>query len=132
MSGWLDTPVLQVIEKGLDASSMRQKVLSNNVSNAETPGFKRSDVDFKKALDKAMGTSNTLSLKLSSPKHIAGVTDGPENLIVTDQSSLHNNGNNVDIDREMTNIAENGIYFNSLTRTSSMQLGIMRLLINQK
>lgn len=132
MSSWLDTPVLQVLEKGLDASSLRQKVLSNNVANIETPGFKRSDVDFKKALENALNTKDSLSLKLTSQKHIAGVNKGLEELIVTDPSSLHNNGNNVNIDREMTNVAENGIYYNSLTRTASMQIGIMRLLINQK
>ena len=131
MSGWLDTPLLKIMEKGLDTSSLRQKVIANNVANLETPGFKRSDVDFQKAFDNALGKDNNLSLKLTSAKHIPGVGD-MQNILVTDPSSIQTNGNNVDIDREMTNVAENGIYFSSVSRATTMQMGILRLLINQK
>lgn len=131
MSGWLNGPVLNVLQKGLEASSMRQQVLSNNVANIDTPNFKRSDVDFQAVLGAALGEkSKILSMKLTSPKHIPGVAEGGGSGIVTDQTtSLRNDGNNVDVDREMSNVAENGLYYNSLTRAISSQLGLLRMVI---
>lgn len=131
MSGWLDGPVLNVLQKGLDASSMRQKVLTNNVANIDTPNFKRSDVDFQAVLGAVLGEkSGDLSMKLTSPKHITGFADGSGSGIVTDQAtSFRNDGNNVDVDREMSNVAENGLYYNSLTRAISSQLGLLRMVI---
>ncbi|OLN33477.1 flagellar basal body rod protein FlgB [Desulfosporosinus metallidurans] len=131
MSGWLDGPVLNVLQKELNASSLRQQVLANNVANIDTPNFKRSDVDFQAVLNAALGQTNgDLSLKLTSLRHIPGVAEGDGTGIVTDQTtSLRNDGNNVDVDREMSNVAENGLYYNSLTRTISSQLGLLRMVI---
>ena len=41
------------IEKAMQGSLLRQQVLANNLANANTPGFKRSDVDFQSALAQA-------------------------------------------------------------------------------
>ena len=131
MSSWLEGPVLNVLQKGLDASSMRQQVLSNNVANIDTPNFKRSDVDFQAVLGAALGEkSETLSMRLTSSKHLIGLAEGAGSGIVTDQAtSLRNDGNNVDVDREMSNVAVNGLYYNSLTRAISSQLGLLRMVI---
>jgi|SRR5680860_359039 len=131
MSGWLNGPVLNVLQKGLEASSMRQQVLSNNVANIDTPNFKRSDVDFQAVLGAALGEKgSTLAMKLTSTHHIPGLADKGGIGVVMDQAtSLRNDGNNVDVDREMTNVAENGIYYNSLTRAISSQLGLLRMVI---
>jgi len=131
MSGWLDGPVLNVLQKGLEASSLRQQVLSNNVANIDTPNFKRSDVDFQAVLGAALGkTSGALSLKLTLPQHIPSVAEGSGSGIVTDQTtSSRNDGNNVDVDSEMSNVAENGLYYNSLTSAISLQLSLLRMVI---
>ncbi len=134
MSGWLDSPILQLLEKGLDASSLRQQVLANNVANVDTPGFKRSDVDFQKVLASAMnGSAETLPLKETSPKHLPGVITGNKNVIVQDNStSLRNDGNNVDIDQEMTDVAKNEIYFNAVTQAYNDKLNILNTVIQGK
>ncbi len=131
MSGWLDGPVLNVLQKGLEASSLRQKVLANNVANIDTPSFKRSDVDFQTVLGAALGEkSGALSMKLTSTQHLPGLTNGSGSGIVTDQTTtLRNDGNNVDIDKEMSNVAENGLYYNSLTSAISLQLSLLRMVI---
>jgi flagellar basal-body rod protein FlgB len=133
MSGWLDGPVLNVLQKGLETSSLRQQVLSNNVANIDTPNFKRSDVDFQAVLGAALGENGgALSLKMTSPRHIPGVTDGngSGSGIVTDKTTtLRNDGNNVDVDSEMSKVAENGLYYNSLTSAISLQLSLLRMVI---
>ena len=131
MSGWLDNPVLTVLEKGLNAASLRQKVLADNLANVDTPGFKRSEVDFQLALNAALGRSESvLSLKTTLPRHIASGLAENQSLVQTDHStSFRNDANNVDIDHEMVNVAENGLYYNALTRTISSQLGMLRMVI---
>lgn len=133
MSDWLNTPALQVMEKGLDASSLRQKVLANNVANVDTPGFKRSDVDFQAALSSALGQSDVLSLKTTLPDHLPGVTNPASVEVKTDgNTTMRNDGNNVDIDKEMADVAENTIYYDSVTQAISSQLGILRMVIQEK
>lgn len=131
MSGWLDNPVLTVLEKGLTASSLRQKVLADNVANVDTPGFKRSDVNFEVALNAALGKSGpNLALKTTASRHIPNGLVENQSIVQTDNStSIRNDSNNVDIDREMSNVAENGLYYNALTRTISSQLGMLRMVI---
>ncbi|HZK53844.1 MAG TPA: flagellar basal body rod protein FlgB [Desulfosporosinus sp.] len=135
MSGWLNGQVLNVLQKGLEASSMRQQVLANNVANIETPGFKRSDVDFQTVLGTVLADKGgPLSMKLTDQKHILGISNvggpGSGSGIVTDQSTtLRSDGNNVDVDSEMTNVAENGLYYNSLTSAISSQLGLLRMVL---
>lgn len=134
MSGWLDTPILNVLAKSLDASSLRQKVLADNVANVDTPGFKRSDVDFQAALASALGEQGqTLPLKETLQGHLPGVADSGSNIVVKDQSTaFRNDGNNVDIDKEMSNVAENGLYYNSTTQAISSQLALLRMVIQEK
>jgi flagellar basal-body rod protein FlgB len=137
MAGWLDGPVLSVLEKGLDASSLRQRVISNNVANVDTPNFKRSDVDFQSVLGAVIGENAEngadLPLKVTDPQHLTGTTNNAQKAIVTDQNSIYrNDGNNVDIDREMANVAENGLYYNSVTQTITSQLGLLRMAIDGK
>jgi len=132
MPGWLDNPLLNRLEKGLDASSLRQKVLANNMANVDTPGFKRSDVDFAAVFGEALG-GEQLPLKATSPLHLTGVAGGEESVVRTDnRTTLRNDGNNVDIDREMANVAENSLYYNGVTRSLSAQLELLRMVIQQK
>jgi flagellar basal-body rod protein FlgB len=46
---------LNILEKGLDASWTRNEVLANNIANADTPDFKRSDIEFESVFQKALG-----------------------------------------------------------------------------
>lgn len=114
MSGWMDTTAISILEKGLDASSLRQKVLADNVANVDTPGFKRSDVDFAAVLQSAVGGDDSAAV------------------VKDETSSMRSDGNNVDIDREMTNVAENELYYEGVTQALSNQLGILRMVIRGK
>jgi len=131
MPGWLDNPVFKILEKGLDAASLRQKVLANNIANVDTPGFKRSDVNFEAVFNEAL--NNELPLKRTSPKHLPGVSTGKGDIIQVDNSTtMRNDNNNVDIDREMTNVAENTLYYNGVARALSSQLEMLRTVIRQR
>lgn len=134
MSGWLDTPNIKVLEKGLDATSLRQQVLANNIANVDTPDFKRSDVDFAAVLGSVMKDPDQLALKTSSPQHFtSGASAGNGQAVVEDDSTtLRNDGNNVDIEQEMTNMAENSLQYNAIARAITAQFTNLSIAINAK
>lgn len=51
-----------ILDKAADASWMRENVITNNIANIDTPGYKRQDVDFESVLQKALGKTNTATL----------------------------------------------------------------------
>src|SRR4051812_37766610 len=110
---------ITVLERSLDASSLRNKVISNNISNIDTPGFKRTEVSFEQTLQEALA-GDTLTGRRTNERHIPIGTDNLSDVrpsLFTDKStSMRLDGNNVDIDAEMTGLATNQIQYNALTQ----------------
>ncbi len=100
------------IEKALNYSTERNSVISNNIANVDTPNYKTRDVTFKNILNQE---ENHLSAKRTHPKHLpfSTVSSGYQTVINRNTMYSHN-GNNVDIDKEMTSLAENQIYYRSM------------------
>ena len=100
-----DDPTLTILQKGLDATSLRQKVIANNVANFNTPGFKKSYVSFEDQLKAAINNSGG-PLKGTHAKHIgtANAAFSPEVKQVKG-TTMRYDGNNVDVDEEMVNLA---------------------------
>lgn len=125
-------------EKQLDASALRQKVISNNISNVNTPGFKKSDVTFEEKLNQAMNLDGSkLGLVATNEKHFAFRTGrssvgSVEPEIVTDGStSMRQDENNVDIDIEMANLAKNNISYQTMTRLIGTKFGMISSAISE-
>lgn len=118
------------LQSGLGAANLRNRVLANNIANEATPYFKRSDVAFEGLLQKEMnGVNSTLSGKRTDPRHfiIGPSSHIPEPTISTDESSsMNNNGNNVDVEREMSLLAENQLRYNSYVQSVNEHIRLMR------
>jgi flagellar basal-body rod protein FlgB len=105
------------LERAMSGAQMRQQVLANNLANANTPGFKRSDVDFHSALAAAFGQG------AATPAQIAQARFG----VSTDSAtSMRMDGNNVDVDTEMANLSENSLDFQSLTSVLTSRIKILQ------
>jgi flagellar basal-body rod protein FlgB len=131
MVGWLDFKILNQLEKALDATNLRYKILADNIANIDTPGFKRSDINFQAVLKEVMADHQGLALKRTSDRHLSG-NRFSEDIIVQDNStSYRNDGNNVDIDLEMTRLAENTIQYNALARIYSSHLNLLRQVVRE-
>jgi len=93
--------------------SKRSGLLASNIANADTPGYKARDIDFRAALSRASGEQ--LALKTTRGNHIASAgngTSGPEVLYrVPTQPSL--DGNTVDSQQEKARFTENAIRYQS-------------------
>ncbi|PSL51184.1 flagellar basal-body rod protein FlgB [Salsuginibacillus halophilus] len=105
---------LQAAMHGLDGAAARQNSISNNISNVDTPNYSREVTSFKDTLNQAVQNGN-LEAHQTNDEHIAFGTQEVGPKTTKDTSSMYNhNGNNVDMDREMANMAQNQIYYNAL------------------
>src|SRR4051794_32588917 len=102
------------LERAISGASMRQEVLANNLANAETPGFQRSDVDFHSTLAAAM--------KSDDGGRIEATSFSPQ----TDAQTLRADGNGVDIDVESANMAKNGLEYEALVSVAKARIGIIQ------
>ncbi|RED66021.1 flagellar basal body rod protein FlgB [Cohnella lupini] len=120
------------LENAINAATMRQRVLSNNIANVDVPYFKRSDVAFEEFLTQAIGGQGTKALagKLTDPRHIPinGAYPSPSPQVVSDESTaINNNRNNVDMDKEMALLAENQLRYNLLSQQVGHEAKMMRI-----
>jgi len=106
------------IEKGLDAAWLKNQVISNNIANADTEGFKSSSVEFESAFKKALAQDRFVT-KQTREKHIDfnNSVDDLSATVVTDRdTTMLADGNNVDLDYENAELAKNTIYYNTLVQ----------------
>ncbi|GGD68450.1 flagellar basal body rod protein FlgB [Paenibacillus nasutitermitis] len=129
----LNSPGFHRLQGAISAAEMRQRVISNNVANDDTPKFKRSDVTFEQLLDQTLSNGMpVLAGKRTDTRHIPiGASSSlPEAKIVTDEHSvMNNNSNNVDIDREMSLLAENQLSYNFYIQQLNHDVKMMRTAI---
>jgi flagellar basal-body rod protein FlgB len=79
-----------LLSKLLDLTSTTNKVLANNIANANTPGFKKYDVSFQKELVKAVESKDINKIKAVQEK-----------ITLSRDKSTRKDGNNVDLDKEL-------------------------------
>lgn len=103
------------LERALAGAAQRQQLLANNLANANTPGFKRSDLDFHSQLAAALETGRP-SAQLASGS-FTPQTDTT--------SSMQADGNNVDVDTEMANVSANALDYQSLVAVASARLKML-------
>ena len=100
----------------MDYSSVNGKVISNNISNYNTPGYKTQSLKFEDILNQQSG----ISLRTDNEKHISNSStsslDDISNMqtVVDDTGSSRVDGNNVDLTNEMVKMLQN----NALMTTS--------------
>lgn len=121
------------LEGAINASNLRQQVITNNIANADTPYFKRSDVSFENMLQTQMdGTNGSIHGTTTNPRHfqIGSTGDVPQAMITSDNSTVMNNNlNNVDMDSEMTSLAENQLRYSAYIEQVNHQIKMMRTAI---
>jgi flagellar basal-body rod protein FlgB len=109
--------VPKAMKKSLDLMSTRQSVISSNIGNLDTPGFKASEIDFQGQLREALGSKGQLKLQATNEKHFGPKTSNISSLSADpfeEEDAAKSNGNNVDVDKEMAKMAENQIFYNAV------------------
>jgi flagellar basal-body rod protein FlgB len=128
------------LERSLDVRLVRHNVLSGNVANVDTPGFRPKDVDFAAAMAVVNGNSTgleTMQVGMTEAGHMDGTpTPGDagqdalasKDLPIIDvaSSGASLDGNGVDLDRTMVSMAENALQYGASARAAGRKLAILR------
>lgn len=106
---------VDVLNKAADASYYRNELLSNNVANVDTPGYKRKDLEFEVHLNRAIESAGDVKDTLTKKVHNVDLSEA-KMVTYIDNSDLSYriDGNNVDIATEETELATNQLVYNGL------------------
>lgn len=127
----IDEIAYSFIKKSLNASTERGRVIAHNIANVNTTGFKASKVIFEDKLNDVL-ESRSIGLKTTNNKHIndGNTIEGFKHEIKADRStSMRANGNNVDIDGQMTELAANSILYNGLVNQANNRIAMRRYVV---
>ena len=95
----------------------RQKVISSNIANINTPGYKTTELVFEDELNNSI-TNNSLQLKATNSKHMTNINSSLANsnpkLMEVDNLEEQNDGNNVNLDTQMGEMSKNKILFDAI------------------
>ena len=135
MSLFNDTAQL-LAQKTLDLRTERHKLLSSNVANLDTPGYRAEDLVFENSLVAALEAETPGPLKVTDERHLDG-NDAPL-LDTIEGQRIHSatpladfDGNTVDLDKEMAKMAENQLMYNASIRMLSHQFRMLKTAISE-
>lgn len=100
---------MMVLEKMIDISVFRQKLLASNIANADTPGYKAKDIAFQDELNKAVEGAK-----------------GSYKIYETYSSMPNRDGNSVNLDVEMSKMTENALIHSAATQILSTKIRMMK------
>ena len=123
---------VNVLKKAADASWKRNEVIANNIANVSTPGYKRKDMQFENYLRRELMRDYSSDDDLN--RRVANVDlDRLGTRVYTDQSELSYrlDGNNVDINTENANLAENQIRYYTLLNSMTQEFSRIKSVLSK-
>lgn len=121
----------RLLHAAMSGLAVRQRVISDNIANVDTPGFKASEVSFERALRRASGADQELRLmKVEHGLPEPGDESGGAQVTPLAQTTRRLDGNNVDIDQQMLELASTNTTFNALAQLELARLQALRTVIN--
>ena len=100
----------------LDATVVRQQVVSHNLANVNTPGYQKLEVTFEEQFAKALSGSNDIST----------ATDVKARVQTSKDAATRPDGNTVDLDHEMGEMQRTALMFQTYSKLLETRLGMMR------
>ena len=98
-------------KKFLDVSSFRQKLIGGNVANASTPGYKSKDIDFHEEFNRLTKDGSRLAGTVTHQAHIPTGHHEARPPEADELNVKEGDLNSVDIDKEISNLAQNELMF---------------------
>ncbi len=132
-----DTPTLQAAERALSRATARHKILAHNLANVNTPNFVRLDLPEGEAppsrLAQRAQQAGVLPLRTTDPRHVAlprtaqvrQPTPAPQPM------PMRTDGNTIDPEYEMAQLAENELRYAMLARIANSQIQGLRNAIRE-
>lgn len=112
------TPQLEQLPALMDVAQLRQRVISQNLANVNTPGYKRLDVEFEETLARVLEQQDSVGK--------SGVSNVAAKIVEDTSTSVRADGNNVDVDRELGQLNKNAMLFQMYSQLMRSQFDAMR------
>ncbi|MCX8029470.1 MAG: flagellar basal body rod protein FlgB [Brevinematales bacterium] len=116
-----DGKLLDIIKRDLNAVVIRHNVISDNIANADTPGFRRAEVSFESQLKRALDSEKQplYPARMSDSRHIPfderiDYRTVKPRISIEYDTFYRNDKNGVDIDKEMVEFSKNAMRYNLL------------------
>lgn len=132
-----DIALFKAMNARMNYDTQRQKVLSENVSNADTPNYRPGDLkkyDFANMLGDLAGSQAKLRPAMTSPMHMSltgGKAADPKNAPSKMVYEIKPGGNGVDLEEQMVKQTQNGIDYNLMTSLYQKNMAMMKTAIGQ-
>jgi flagellar basal-body rod protein FlgB len=127
---------IDALATALNFRQMRQEIISSNIANSETPGYKAKRIQFEEALARALDVDGQNSLKTTSDKHFntgGGSLESASPEIYEDPNGeVSINGNTVDRDKEMALMAENKILYDAAIQLLNKKLSLKKYILSSE
>ncbi|MEC3607091.1 flagellar basal body rod protein FlgB [Bacillus glycinifermentans] len=118
---------IKTLEGALQRANVKQKVISDNIANVDTPNYKAKKVSFKNMLNEE---SSRIDATKTDYRHIDFKgNESNYSIVSSKQTSYQQNRNNVDIDQEMSKMAENQIQYQALVERISGKFNSLKTAI---
>ena len=122
----------QTIGKALDSTVLRNKVIAQNIANAETPGYKKREVAFEDVFNQVL-EDDIIRLRRTDARHISNIPDSlsqvQPKVVQINSTSVTNDQNNVDIDEEMALLAMNTERYQVLARLMDQNIARYNIIL---
>lgn len=126
-------PTIGALNTSLNLRLMNQNVISSNIANADTPGYKSKAMEFESAFRDALAVGGTLPAEGTHPDHIVHRTTDPvDPEIYDDPNGVESlDGNTVDRSAEMAKLAENQLVYDASAELLKKKLGMLKYAITE-
>lgn len=126
----------QALATSLNFRQLRQEVLSSNIANSETPGYKAKVVDFEDALARAINVDGQEALNVNNPKHYnvggGGFSTLSPRVYKDPNGVVSEDGNTVDREAEMVKMTENKIMYDASVQLLNKKLGLWKYMLSSE
>ena len=126
-------PTIGALNTSLNLRLLNQNVISSNIANADTPGYKAKAVEFEGALRDALNVGGDLPMESTDPRHIVHrSTDPVEPEIYDDPNGVESlDGNTVNRAEEMAKLAQNQLLYDASAEMLKRKLGMLKYAITE-
>ena len=126
-----------LLAKAMDYRALRADLISSNIANIDTPGYKSRDIEFETSLKEEEDRlydvkSHMLELAKTDSKHLNPLRDNENQtgtIFFRDGQDSRNDGNTVDLDVETTELAKNRVMYDALTAALKKDSSLFRSVI---
>jgi flagellar basal-body rod protein FlgB len=129
MSSGLFDKTTNALGAAINFRQLKQGVASSNIANAETPGYKAKKMDFEAALSRAVDIHGLGKMSVESAEHFPVTGSSIDNVTAdvyeNPDVTVTNDGNTVDLEREMAELAENTILYKAAIQLINKKLAGM-------